>query len=48
MCVGTGLQDAPKQARGKALHAFAVALRAAAWPHYQLEVIDKAKVDCNK
>ena len=44
VCVGTGLEDAPKQARGKALHSFARALRAAPWLHSQLEVIDKAKV----
>ncbi|KAL1511945.1 hypothetical protein AB1Y20_005225 [Prymnesium parvum] len=44
VCIGTGLQDASKFERGKALHAFAAALRAAPWGHSRLEVIDKAKV----
>lgn len=48
VCVGTGLEDASKQERGRALHCFAEALRAASWRHTQLEVIDKAKVPIAK
>ena len=44
VCIGTGLEGAPKNVRGRALHALAAAIRRAGWPVHSLEVVDKAKV----
>lgn len=44
VCVGTGTEQASKQERVNALHAFANALRHASWTSSSLEVIERAKV----